>query len=82
MLNQLELEELRAFCQCPARRHLSDLLAVGLAGFFGFDALRRVGKPGEAVWALTSVTLAVWIAWIHGRRYYDGSELGRRWEQI
>jgi len=81
MLKQLEIEEIRSFCQCPAKYHMGDLLGVGLAAFFAFDGLRRIGQPGETLWAITSISLASWMAWIHGRRFYYGSQLGSRWER-
>ena len=80
MLKKLELEEIRSYCQCPAKYHMGDLLGVGLAAFFGLDGLRRIGQPGEAFWAVTSITLAGWMAWIHAKRFQYGSELGSRWE--
>ena len=45
MLKKLELEEIRSYCQCPAKYHMGDLLGVGLAAFFGLDGLRRIGQP-------------------------------------
>tara|TARA_Y100000296_G_C5106684_1_gene222933 strand:- start:477 stop:725 length:249 start_codon:yes stop_codon:yes gene_type:complete len=81
MLQILELEEIRANCNCPARFHLGDFLGVGLATFFTVDALRRWHRPGEKVWAASSIFLASWMVWIHSRRFVYGSELGIQWEE-
>ena len=81
MLKQLELEEIRSYCACPARYHLGDLLGVSLAAFFGLDGLRRINKPGEAPYAVASIALAGWMGWIHAKRFQHGSDLGSRWER-
>ena len=81
MLKKLELEEIRSYCQCPARYHMGDLLGVGLATFYGLDGLRRLRTPGELPWALASITLAGWRGWIHSKRFQYGSDLGSRWER-
>ena len=81
MLKELELEEIRSFCQCPARYQIGDLLGVGLASFFAFDGLRRISEPEEQVWAIASIGLASWMGWIHGKRFYYGSKLGSRWSE-
>lgn len=80
LLHDLELEEIRANCNCPARFHLGDFLGVGFASFFAIDGLRRWNEPGERFWAASSIFLASWMTWIHTKRFIYGSELGIRWE--
>ena len=80
MLQRIETEELRAFCDCPSRYQLLDLTGVALGSFFMMDGLRRFKKPGEQPWASIGVALGGFMVWVHSRRFVAGSELGTRWE--
>lgn len=79
MLKKLELEEMRAVCDCPAKFQTLDLLGTGLAAFFALNGLRQFQHPGEKPWAVVQIGLAGWMAWIHTKRFKYGSELGIQW---
>jgi len=79
MLKQLELDEMRAWCDCPAQFQIMDFLGTALAAFFAINGIRQFNEPGEQVWSGTQIFLAGWMAWIHTRRFIYGSTMGARW---
>ena len=81
MLTQLQLDEMRAWCDCPAKFQVMDMFGTGLAVFFGLNGLRQWREPGGKPWAGAQIFLASWMAYVHTRRFIYGSEMGTRWEK-
>jgi len=81
MLTRLELDEMRAWCDCPAKFQVMDMFGTGLAVFFGLNGLRQWREPGGKPWAGAQIFLASWMAYVHTRRFIYGSEMGTRWEK-
>lgn len=81
MLTQLQLDEMRAWCDCPASFQVMDMFGTGLATFFAINGFRQWQRPGEKPWAAMQIFLAGWMSWIHTRRFLYGSEMGTRWEE-
>ena len=80
IFNQVQTEELRAFCDCPTKFQTLDFLGVALGSYFAIDGVRRFKDEGEQPWASVSIGLGALMIWIHSRRFVYGSELGTRFE--
>ena len=79
-VQRLQTEELRAFCECPAKFQVLDFTGSALGTYFALDGLRRFNTKGEKTFAAISIFLGGWMVWIHTRRFVFGSQLGTRFE--
>lgn len=82
LLNRIETEEIRAFCECPSQFQVLDFTGTALGTFFALDGIRRFKKEGEQPWAGISIVLGGFMIYVHSRRFVRGSELGTAFNQL